>query len=320
VTKPAASGPDTVDDLVSRQCGVLTRAQALSCGMTPGGLRAKVAARRWQRTYPGIYVTFTGPLPPMTRVWAALLACGTGAAVSHHTAAWLDGLPIDADGCIHVTVPAARYVVAPAGVRVHRSRTRADNVHPTKLPPRTLVEATVLDLVDMAARVDDAIGLVARACQRRLTTPPRLLDAVRRRRNLRWRGLIIGALRDVAAGVQSLLELRYLRDVERRHGLPTGERQPAVRAGAQTLYRDVRYRKYRTLVELDGRLGHTEPEDRRRDARRDHAGLVDGEVTLRFGWADVTGTPCESARIVAAVLRRNGWRGAPRRCGPGCVV
>jgi len=41
-------------------------------------------------------------------------------------------------------------------------------------------------------------------------------------------------------------------------------------------------------------------------------------VTLRYGWPDVTEKRCQTATEVAAVLRRNGWQGTLRRCGPDC--
>ena len=40
----------------------------------------------------------------------------------------------------------------------------------------------------------------------------------------RWRNLLLEVLTDVVSGVESALELRYLRDVEQLHALPTGTR------------------------------------------------------------------------------------------------
>jgi hypothetical protein len=55
---------------------------------------------------------------------------------------------------------------------------------------------------------------------------------------------------DVRDGVRSPIELDYLRDVERAHGLPVGQRQFARR----NTEADVYYTDYGLLVELDGRL------------------------------------------------------------------
>jgi very-short-patch-repair endonuclease len=111
-----------------------------------------------------------------------------------------------------------------------------------------------------------------------------------------------------------LLELRYLRDVERPHRLPAGRRQRGV-AGT---WQDVWYEEFTTVVELDGRLGHAEAQGGWRDMARDNAAAVRSEVTLRYGWADVTTRPCEVAAQVAEVLRNRGWPRTPRKCGDSC--
>jgi very-short-patch-repair endonuclease len=191
--------------------------------------------------------------------------------------------------------------------------------HPTRLPPQTRVEETVLDLVDRARTLDDALGWVTRAGGRRLTTPARLRNAMARRAKLRWRPELAAAVRDVADGCHSVLELRWLRDVERAHGLPRGERQVVRARRGGRWYDDVRYRRYRTRVELDGRVAH--PTERRfRDRRRDNAAAAEGDVVLRYGWPDVAGDPCACARQVATVLRHHGWTGLLRPCRPGCPI
>ncbi|WP_375422971.1 hypothetical protein [uncultured Friedmanniella sp.] len=72
--------------------------------------------------------------------------------------------------------------------------------------------------------------------------------------------------------------------------------------------RDVRYSAYGVVVELDGRLGH-EGLGRFRDMARDNGAVLDGEVTLRYGSAEVFGEACLVARQVGAVLGGPGWRG-----------
>ena len=164
-----------------------------------------------------------------------------------------------------------------------------------------------------------AIDLVLRATQRRLTTAVRLRDALDRRRRHRWRGLLSEVLSEVAQGVASPLERHYLRDVERRHRLPSGERNRQETASGRHWYRDVRYPGWETVVELDGREAH--PVDAAfRDLRRDNHAVVAGETVLRYGWRDVVGRPCEVAAQVAAVLALRGWPGRPVPCGAGCAA
>lgn len=114
-------------------------------------------------------------------------------------------------------------------------------------------------------------------------------------------------------GVESPLELRFLRDVERRHGLPRGQRQQSLVERTRV---DVHYDEYRLIAELDGQLGHR-GRGEVRDAWRDAAHLVRGESTLRFGWWDVVQRPCTVAWLLGEVMAQRGWRGALRRC-PAC--
>jgi hypothetical protein len=121
------------------------------------------------------------------------------------------------------------------------------------------------------------------------------------------------------AGVASPLERRYARDVERAHGLPRSIRGGVVVVAGTRRYRDVRYAKQRTSVELEGLAYHPDDEAARDDGR-DNAAVVAGDAVLRYGWAAVVGSPCAVAAEVAAVLRARGWRGQIRPCRPGCAA
>jgi hypothetical protein len=85
-------------------------------------------------------------------------------------------------------------------------------------------------------------------------TAGKLAAAASGRRRLRWRSKLTELL-DMD-GVHSVLEYRYVRDVERRHGLPSAIRQLRTRMGSRSLYRDQFYEAYRAVVELDGRVAH----------------------------------------------------------------
>lgn len=228
---------------------------------------------------------------------AAVLAVGDGAVLSHDSAAelWrLTDKPLDP---IHVSVPFGRRVSAPSGVRLHRRRTMP-RAQPARLPPRTTVEETVVDLTQTARCLDDAIGWLARACAGRLTTPARLAQALAGRRRLRWHAALRAALDDVALGCHSLLEMRYLRRVERAHNLPVGHRQRR----RQSTYSDVEYEKYGLNVELDGRVPH-EGDGRLRDRRRTIA-----ESPKAFAGCD-TATPRSPSTTVQPPARSvRHWR------------
>ncbi|WP_198663641.1 type IV toxin-antitoxin system AbiEi family antitoxin domain-containing protein [Jiangella endophytica] len=305
-----------LDDLLARQHSMLSRAQAHACGLTDRRIEWLVGSGRWRRVHLGVYATFTGPLPFAAQVRAAILRVGRGAVASHRTAAYLDGLCDDAGPVIHVTAPAHRHVRGKVdGVRVHYAHRLPQTRHPSRNPPRTRLDDTVLDLVDIAPHPRDAEGWITAACQRRLSTPERLADALGRRKKIRWRPMTEAMLAD---GAQSPLELRHLRRVERAHGLPAGHRQRRI-AGSRVSWIDVDYAEYRVRVELDGRIGHT-GEGRFRDHHRDNHATLDGNATLRYGHADIFGDPCGVAAEHVRVLSARGWSGRPRRCGRPCSV
>ena len=312
---------DRIAALTASQDGALARRQLREMGVSRSVVRGHLRGRRWQRVHPGVFVTFTGPLPPRTRIWAAVLYAGTQAVVSHRTAAWLSGLRPDLPATVDVTVPHGyRHPASRAGVRVRQSRRYGDRAQRGSSPPRTRVEDTVLDLCDELARREDVVDLLLTACQKRLTTAARLRDAARKRSRMRWRVLAREVLADVVDGVQSELERRYRNDVERAHGLPRGTRNAQEGRPGRRRYRDVRYRRWHTVVELDGRGAHPD-HWRERDDMRDNE-LLAGENTrtLRYGWRSVAGTPCATAAQVARVLQAAGWPGSLRSCGPRCTA
>ena len=157
------------------------------------------------------------------------------------------------------------------------------------------------------------------ACSRRLTTPDLLRSAMAVRAQIRWRSELAEATTESDAGLHSKLEARYVRGVERPHGLPHATRQALSRVGTRTRYLDNLYREFGVAVELDGRAAHP-AEARWRDIHRDNASAAAGLVTLRYNWTDITMDPCRVAAEIARVLRGHGWTGHLRPCGPGCAV
>lgn len=305
-------------ELAWAQEGVLTSGQALGGGLTRAMIRSRLEQGRWQRLQTGVYAVFSGLPGRRTVLWGAVLRAGPGAMLSYQTAAELAGLTDRPSARIYITVPGDRYVERIPGLVMRRSSRAGQARHPVLTPPRTRLEDTVLDLAGTAATLDDAVGWITRALGRRLTTQAQLIDAMALRAKLRWRRQLTQGLTAEWDGVHSSLEYRYLRDVERPHGLPRGIRQARARQGPGTIYRDVLYDQYAVAVELDGRAAH--PGDQRwPDIQRDNAAAADGILTLRYGWFDVTERPCQVAAQVAQVLQLRGFTFA-RGCCPACPV
>jgi very-short-patch-repair endonuclease len=306
-------------EIAEIQRGVISRKQALDCGLEPGAIDWLLHSKRWQTLQRGVYSVFTGEPSRETGLWAALHRAGPGAVLSHQTAAELFKVTDRQSALVQLTIPGRRHVVAVSGAVIHRSTRLAEATHPSLLPPRTRIEETVLDLAGQDRTFDAAFNPVCAACQRRLTTPDRLRTAMSRRKKMRWRPDLTEALAEIGAGAHSLLEYRYVRGVERRHGLPRSTRQARISHEGRTWFLDILYDDYGLCVELDGKEAH--PDDQRwQDIRRANAVLEMGMTMLRYGWTDIDRRPCQTAAQVGTVLRNLGWRAAPRRCGPSCAV
>lgn len=306
---------------VSEQAGIVSRRQLLRDGTNRATITSKVKSGKWRQVHPGVYATFAGALSRRAELWAAVLYAGRGAIISHETAAEILGIIDRRAATINVTIPVSRQVRAPRGVTIHPSSIVYPPWRPFPgYPPHTFSEDTVIDLVNAAEHLDEAIGWVTRAMGKRKTSSYALTAAMSARKRLRWRGEITGFIASAASGTESVLEYRFDRDVVAAHGLPAADRQVAfTKPDGGRGRRDRAYARYRLLVELDGKQYH--PEDRRgEDQDRDNDAAAAGNATLRYGWRDVTAGSCESAAQLYAALRRRGYQGTITRCSPSCRV
>ncbi|HLI40809.1 MAG TPA: type IV toxin-antitoxin system AbiEi family antitoxin domain-containing protein [Streptosporangiaceae bacterium] len=313
--------PASLRNLIRIQHGVFSRDQAIQAGLTRDMIKSRVRRGTWRRLAPGVYTVLTGRPARMPRLWAAVLAAGPGAVLSHETAAELHGFAGRLlDDVIHVSIPRERRIAAIPGARIHMSARAVAAAQAGSYPPRTTVEETVLDLVAGCVSFDDVYGWMSRPIVQGLTDEARLLAAMGRRSRLRWRADLAELIRAAAEGNESVLEFRYERDVERAHGLPRSDRQvPFLGPGGRRGRRDRVYQRFALVVELDGKVAHPE-ETRWQDSTRDNAAAMDGRQTLRYDWRSVRHQACATAVQVAAVLRRRGWDGRPRPCSYGCRV
>lgn len=318
-------GSREYSELLDTQGGVVARRQSALAGVSTLTMRNKVSNGRWQRLQRGVYATYSGQPQRETQLWSALLRAGTGATLSHQTAAECQGLIDRPSEVIHITVPASRHPGRRRipGVIIHRSDSIFVTRHPALSPPCTKVEDTVLDLIQAARSFDEAYDWICRAVGRRRTTAERLRAALNARKKFRWRHDIELALGDVAGGALSFLERRYVHGVERPHGLPSATRQFRTARRGSVKYLDNLYEDYQVCVELDGTAAH--PADEQwRDKRRDNQNLAwEGIVTLRFGLLDLRdqGRACATAAEVAALLTAHGLPNSPHPCqAPSCPV
>lgn len=309
---------DEIATLLELQDGVIARRQALAAGLSPTAVARLLRRRTWVQVHPGVYVNHTGPLAWTQRAWAAVLACWPAAldgrsAIRAHEGPGRRG---GDDAAIEVMVAHDRKVRSPDGVSARRARAFADRVQWNLAPPRMRYDDAIIDLADRARRDLDLIAVLADACGGRRTTAYRLRSAVDAASRLKRRALLLGVLADVAQGTCSVLEHAYLTKVERRHGLPRGNRQAPAETGGRRMLRDVLYqgRGWAQIVELDGRLFHDSTAARDRDLERDLDAALERTDTVRLGYGQVLGRPCSTAAKLGKLFGLRGWAGAPVRC------
>lgn len=297
-------------DLLRHQDGVVARRQLRTIGARDHEVERMLRRRELTTVHPGVYVEHTGPLTWTQRAWAAVLV--------HHPA-WLtreSALPDPPpDATIHVAVASHRTVRPVPGVVAHRTARLADRVARMSTLPRLRLEEAVVEVAAGAHDPYAALAAFARLCHTRRTHPRAIADALRGRRGVPARGLLLEMLEDLASGACSVLEREYLVRVERAHGLPRASRQLHSRTAGGVVYRDVGYRAQSVVVELDGRMFHSSPDARSDDLDRDLDTVADdGALTVRIGWRQATRDACRTAHRLARVLQRQGWDGDSVRC------
>jgi very-short-patch-repair endonuclease len=294
--------------LAAAQGGVVGAEQLISLSFGLRSAERLVHQRSWVRLATGVYQLGVGEPSWEGLAWAGVLLGGPRAGLGFESAGRLWQLVDEPPTDITVLVPHGRPIADRGRWVFRQERPGARSARSPGSPPRTTIEDTVVDLCTQA-ETRALPGLLTRAVQGRRTTAQRILACVDDRARVRHRDLLRQMLGDVAQGAESPLELRYLTDVERPHGLPRAQRQVRSRRGKEV--RDLRYDEWASIIELDGRAHIA---GRFRDMERDNAALLSGDVTLRYGWQDVTDRPCAVASEVAALLIRRGWTGVPTRC------
>lgn len=239
---------------------------------------------------------------------AAVLACGSGAVLSHLDAAALWKI-YDGEGArVHVT-STSQSGSRIAGVAAHRAR----RLHPDDVTvrhgiPVTTVARTLVDLTAVLGR-DRLLRAIREAEFLRLLDLDALNAAVQRGHG-RQR---LGGLREAIAAhtpgqiVREELEHRFL-ELVRAAALPAPETNVKVRAGRKRYEIDCFWREQRVAVELDGRAAHATTMAFESDRRKDAALTAIGLRPLRFTWFRVTKEPDEVIAELASTLAQAGHR------------
>jgi very-short-patch-repair endonuclease len=291
-------------ELVRRQHGVIARRQLLELGLSAQAIQHRLDRGRLHRVERGVYAVGRPALTQRGRWMAAVLCCGSRAALSHGSAAALWGIGEEPAANTEVTVPFA----SPrrrAGVRVRRRPNLPDGdltVHDGI--PVTAIVRTFLDLATYLdrSRLERAINEADRID---LIDPVSLLEALDSRAGQRG----VGPLRQVLGATafrltDSELERRFLKLVE-----AAGLAMPVTQVRLNGYKVDFYWPDLGLVVETDGLRYHRTPIQQARDRRRDQVQTAAGLTALRFTHRQVRFEASEVRETLRAVARRlaEGW-------------
>lgn len=278
-----------------------SRSQLAAGGVPASAIVRRLRSGRLERVHRGVYgLPNTADLPLATET-AALLACGEGAVLSHHSAATLWGLRPGVARPVHVTIPAERGCRSPAGVIVHRSRTitaadvRLHEGLPVTSPARTYLDvAATLPDRDVERLLDE--GLFAR----RIVTAAEIDELLARagKHPGRRRLARVSAGHTHSTQTDSPPEERLLRLI-RAAGLP----EPLPQVDVLGYRVDFLWPELRLAVEVDAYGTHGSPARFESDRRRDARLLTEkGIVVIRVTKAAVEERPLEVLTVVARAI------------------
>ena len=278
--------------IAERQHGAVSVAQLKSCGVTARNIRTHVAAGRLVLVAPTVTVVCGTPETWYRRLQIGLLALGDDAWVSHEAAAALHGLDRSSQLVAEFTTLRGVRRRAPDWASVHTTTTVGPVDVITVCGFRcTSATRTILDLAAARASPDRLAAAVDSAMRLHLSAP---LVLVERLTELRGPGRYGVRLLDALfldSGGESMLERRFLALI-RDAGLPRPETQRRIRSDGRHVARvDFLYADNRMVVEVSGRLGHSNPTDRSRDAQRRNELQDLGYAVYEYTWGDVSRRP-----------------------------
>jgi len=301
------SAPDgLIAELAARQGGVISHAQLLQLGLSAESVKYRGAIRRLHAVHRGVYAVGHELLGPDGRWWAALLALGECAFLSHHSAADAFGMRQSASGMVHITVRGRNGRKKHAGIKVHRPLELPDDeVTTLRGLPITTPARTLLDL--SAAGIRNLDTVLDRAEHQRLLSFGELhalLERYPRRPGTRSLKAQLARYRG-PVDVRSELE-RLVHKLCDAHGLP----RPQVNCVIEGKVRDFYWPHCRLVVEADSYGWHRSPAALNADRERDVELTLAGYRVLRFTWEQVRDRP---EYVVSAILAALGAEASSRR-------
>jgi hypothetical protein len=294
--------------LARRQAGAFSFNQALSLGFPRPTISRRLAAGAWERAHPGVYAVGGTPRSRLLTLWAAVLAVGPDAVLSHETAALVhgaEGLPLDP---ITLTNPHGRHHRVD-GVFAHQiddlgpSHCTTWMSLPVSTPARAVVELGSTQGTGRVGRVADDLVRSGRTSYAAIAS---VLAQVARpgKPGIQTVAMVLAERCGGYVPPASELERSLFAALD-AGGLPAPVRQlPLPGRGPIAGIADGGYLDALIVLEADGRRWHTRVEAARRDRERDAQVVRAGWVPLRFVYEQIVGDPAGVCAVVAETRER----------------
>jgi very-short-patch-repair endonuclease len=293
---------DDLRRLAARQEGLLSSAQ-LAAAATKRQRQRFLSARWLHPVGPRVYAVAGVPTTHRYHLRLGLLSLGERSWVSYEAAATLHSLDRSRPDAVEFTVP-----------RSKRGIDLPYTVHTTDMmKPLDFVEVdgfrvmsatrTILDLAHARAHTQRVEAAIDSAVRLGLSSPEVLAVRLETLRGSgRWGCRLVEDL-IVDAGGHTMLERRFLQLV-RLAGLPRPRTQVVHRKNGRHVARvDFLFDEAGVVIEVTGRLGHSTPTERARDAQRRNELQDIGRRVYEYTWEDVTHRPMYVTRTLIQRLR-----------------
>jgi hypothetical protein len=273
-------------------------AELRASGLGRGAIEDRLKKQRLFRKYRGVYAVGRPDLTVWGERRAIVLACGSGAVLSHRSAAAAWGLRPQSSGPWDVTVPSKRRTPAP--VRLHRSIVDAAERTTLEGIPLTTVPRTLLDLSSMIPE-HHLRRAIERAVELELFDLNEMRGVLHRHPRRPGSPLLKALLADFAVHGQtrtrSDLEALFLQ-ICLDHGVP----RPQInrRAGGREI--DATWPGSDLLVEIDSWTHHRGRRAFTIDRAKDRAALRAGQRTARFTGDELERDPAGAASELLSLL------------------
>ena len=290
--------------LAETQHGIITREQAISCGMSPQAIWRATESGKWQRLFPRVFRVTAAASPWHQQIAAVCAWAGSGSVASHRCAAGLWSLEGFGPGPIEITCP-RRLRVIRFDIQTHTARLIAADVARFRSLTVTTPTRTLMDLAG-SMPVDELGEVVEDALRRRLTTLERLTRAMERRgtgvRGIsRLKSLVTELAGDLGPSGSRFEVL--VRRLLVRSGLPRPVAQWAVHHQGRLVGRlDLAYPDFLVAIEAQSFRWHSDSKAWERDHSRWNALSRLGWYVRLVTWREIMDAPDDIVRDVREAL------------------